>query len=116
MRHGLGHRKLNRNPAMRKALLRGLADQLIVNGRIETTLEKAKELRKIVEPLVASARIDSVAGRRNAAAVLYTKDAVKVLFSKRGVDHASRSGGYTRILKFGFRPGDHARRALIEFV
>jgi large subunit ribosomal protein L17 len=116
MRHGLAHRKLNRNPTTRKALLRGLADQLIVNGRIETTLEKAKELRKVVEPLVASARVDSVAARRNAASVLFTKEAVKVLFSKRGVDFAARNGGYTRIMKFGFRPGDHARRALIEFV
>jgi large subunit ribosomal protein L17 len=116
MRHGLAHKKLNRNPTTRKALLRGLADQLVVNGRIETTLVKAKELRKVVEPLVSIAKVDTVANRRRAASVLYTKDAVKELFSKHGTAYASRNGGYTRILKFAFRPGDHARRALIEFV
>ncbi len=116
MRHLHNNRKLNRKSAARKALLRGLATQLIEKSSIETTLEKAKELRKVVEPLVAMARVDSVNNRRSASAVLYTKNAVGVLFSSVGPKNATRPGGYTRILKLGFRPGDHARRAIIEFV
>jgi large subunit ribosomal protein L17 len=116
MRHRLAHRKLNRNPASRKALLRGLATQLIEHGTLLTTLERAKELRKVVEPLVALARVDSVVNRRSAAAQLYTKKSVGHLFTQWGPAHAARPGGYTRILKLGIRPGDHAKRALIEFV
>jgi large subunit ribosomal protein L17 len=116
MRHRLKHRKLNRNTASRKALLRGLATQLLENDSIVTTIERAKELRKIVEPLVALARVDSVNNRRAAASILYTKNSVGKLFSKVGPQNATRLGGYTRILKLGFRPGDHARRAIIELV
>ena len=116
MRHRLAHRKLNRNPDTRKALLRGLATQLIQHGRILTTLEKAKELRGVVEPLVSLARTDSVANRRLAAARLYGKEVVKVLFTKVAPANQARPGGFTRIMKLGFRPGDHARRAIIEFV
>ena len=116
MRHRLKHRKLNRDSAARKALLRGLATQLIENNAIETTLERAKELRKIVEPLVALARVDSVRNRRAAASILYTKSSLGKLFTLLGPKNATRLGGYTRILRLGFRPGDHARRAYIEFV
>jgi large subunit ribosomal protein L17 len=116
MRHRLAHRKLNRDSAGRKALLRGLATQLIEHGTVVTTVERAKELRKIVEPLVALARVDSVNNRRNAAATLYTKKSVGDLFSRVAPANAQRHGGYTRILRLGFRPGDNARRAIIEFV
>ncbi len=116
MRHRLKHRKLNRDSAARKALLRGLATQLIENNSIVTTVERAKELRKVVEPLVALAKVDSVNNRRSAAAILYTKNAVGKLFADLGPVNATRPGGYTRIMKLGFRPGDHARRAIIQFV
>ena len=116
MRHRLGHRKLNRNPSQRKALLRGLATQLLESGRILTTLERAKEIRGVVEPLVTLARKDNVANRRLAAATVYSKSALKRLFTDIAPANLSRPGGYTRILTLGFRPGDHARRAIIEFV
>lgn len=116
MRHRSGYRKLNRGPAERKALLRGLATQLIQFGRIETTLERAKELRGVVEPLVTMAKADSVANRRIAAARLYGPDVVRRLFTDVAKLNSARPGGYTRIMKLGFRPGDHARRAIIEFV
>ncbi len=116
MRHRSGYRKLNRGPAERKALLRGLATQLIQFGRIETTLERAKELRGVVEPLVTMAKADSVANRRIAAARLYGPDVVRRLFTDVAKLNSTRPGGYTRIMKLGFRPGDHARRAIIEFV
>jgi large subunit ribosomal protein L17 len=116
MRHRLQHRKLNRDSAARKALLRGLATQLVENNSIETTIERAKELRKVIEPLVALARVDNLNNRRAAASYLYTKNSIGKLFKQLGPKNASRPGGYTRILKLGFRPGDHARRALIEFV
>lgn len=116
MRHRLKHRKLNRGTASRKALLRGLATQLLEKNSIVTTVERAKELRKIVEPLVAMARVDNVNNRRAAAAILYGKEALGKLFTNVGPQNASRPGGYTRIMKLGFRPGDHARRAIIEFV
>jgi large subunit ribosomal protein L17 len=116
MRHRFGYRKLNRNTAERKALLRGLATQLLTTGRIETTVERAKELRGIVEPLITLARKDSLANRRIAAARLYGTEVVSRLFKTVAPSTGTRPGGYTRILKLGFRPGDHARRALIELV
>lgn len=116
MRHRFGYRKLNRNTAERKALLRGLATQLISSGRIETTVERAKELRGVVEPLITLARKDSLANRRIAAARLYGREVVAKLFKEVAPATGTRPGGYTRILKLGFRPGDHARRALIELV
>jgi large subunit ribosomal protein L17 len=116
MRHRLAHRKLNRNPSQRRALLRGLATQLIESGRIVTTLERAKELRGVVEPLVARGKVDTVANRRLAGSYLFGDTAVTRLFKDVGPAHSSRQGGYTRIVKLGFRPGDNARRAMIEFV
>jgi large subunit ribosomal protein L17 len=116
MRHRFGYRKLNRNASERKALLRGLATQLISSGRIETTVERAKEIRGVVEPLITLARKDSLANRRIAAARLYGSEVVTRLFKEVAPATGSRPGGYTRILKLGFRAGDHARRALIELV
>jgi large subunit ribosomal protein L17 len=116
MRHRSGHRKLNRNPAQRRALLRGLAGQLIKHGRILTTLEKAKELRKVVEPLITRAKVDSVFNRRFVSSYIYEKDIVKKLFIDTKENYLKRPGGYTRILRLGFRPGDHASRAVIELV
>jgi large subunit ribosomal protein L17 len=116
MRHRLAHRKLNRNPDQRRALLRGLATQLIESGRIVTTLERAKELRGIVEPLVARAKLDSVANRRIVAAYLYGSNAVVRLFKEVAPAHSARPGGYTRVVKLGFKAGDNSRRAMIEFV
>ncbi|MEN9810419.1 MAG: hypothetical protein RLZZ488_1986 [Pseudomonadota bacterium] len=116
MRHRFGYRKLNRNSTERKALLRGLATQLLTSGRIETTVERAKELRGVVEPLITLARKDSLANRRIAAARLYGSEVVSKLFREVAPATGTRPGGFTRILKLGFRPGDHARRALIELV
>lgn len=116
MRHRSGHRKLNRNPAQRRALLRGLAGQLLKHGRILTTLEKAKELRKVVEPLITRAKVDSVFNRRYVSSYLYEKDIVRKLFLDTKEHYLNRPGGYTRILRLGFRPGDHASRAVIELV
>ncbi|MEN9826429.1 MAG: hypothetical protein RI953_2174 [Pseudomonadota bacterium] len=116
MRHRFGYRKLNRNASERKALLRGLATQLLTSGRIETTVERAKELRGVVEPLITLARKDTLANRRLVAARLYGTEVVARLFKDVAPATGTRPGGFTRILKLGFRPGDHARRALIELV
>jgi large subunit ribosomal protein L17 len=116
MKHKMGYSRLNRDSAQRKALLRGLSTQLIMSGRIETNLTRAKSLRSVVEKLVTLARTDSVAGRRLAAARLYGPEAVKRLFAVVAPANKDRAGGYTRVLKLGFRPGDNARRAIIEFV
>ena len=116
MRHRLAHRKLNRNTAARKSLLRNLTVQLIEHGAVETTLEKAKELRGVVEPLITMAKTDSVFNRRKAANVIYGKSALGRLFKEVGPANQGRPGGYTRVLKLGYRPGDNARRALIELV
>lgn len=115
-KHRMGYRKLNRDSDQRKALLRGLNTELIMRGRIVTTLEKAKELRSTVEKLVTLAREDSVANRRLAAARLYGADAVRKLFGTVAPANKTRAGGYTRVMHLGFRAGDHARRAIIEFV
>lgn len=116
MRHRLAHRKLNKDAAGRKALLRGLATQLLLKGRIFTTVERAKELRKVVEPLVSLGRTDSLTNRRLAESRVYGDEALSRLFSVVGPANKTRPGGYTRIYKLGFRSGDHARQAIIEFV
>ena len=116
MRHRLGHRKLNKPLSHRMCMLRGMATQLIQNGFIVTTIEKAKELRKIVEPLVNLAKQDDFNSRRKAASLLYTKAALNKLFLEVGPKNLVRNGGYTRILKLGFRPGDNAKRVAIELV
>ncbi len=116
MRHRLAHRKLNRDTAARNSLLRNLTVQLIEHGAIETTLEKAKELRGVVEPLITLAKVDSVFNRRKAAVRLYGKSALGRLFKEIAPANKERTGGYTRVLKLGHRAGDNARRAVIELV
>ncbi len=116
MRHGKSGRKLNRNSSHRKAMYKNMASSLLNHEAIKTTLPKAKELRRVVEPLVTLAGDDSVANRRLAFSRLRDKEAVGKLFSEIGPRFKERPGGYTRILKCGFREGDKAPMAIIEFV
>jgi large subunit ribosomal protein L17 len=116
MRHGNGLRKLNRTSAHRAAMLRNMANSLIEHEAIKTTVPKAKELRRVVEPLITLAKVDSVANKRLAFARLRNRDNVTKLFSVLGPRFAKRPGGYTRILKMGFRVGDNAPMAFMELV
>jgi len=116
MRHGLGLRKLNRTSAHRLAMLRNMTNSLIAHEVIKTTLPKAKELRRVIEPLITRARQDSVANRRLAFARLRDDASVAKLFTDLGPRFKARPGGYTRILKMGFRVGDNAPMALVELV
>ena len=116
MRHGNGLRKLNRTSAHRKALLQNLMNALIEHEAIKTTLPKAKELRRVVEPMITLAKVDTVANRRLAFDRLRDRDSVTKLFNVLGPRFAKRPGGYTRILKMGFRVGDHAPMAYVELV
>lgn len=117
MRHQKSGRKLNRNSAHRKALFRNLAIALVEHEVIKTTLPKAKELRRFVEPLLTLAKNDTTANRRLVFARLgNNKEATKKLFDVLGKRVATRNGGYTRILKCGFRAGDAAPMAFIELV
>ena len=116
MRHRKAGRKLNRNSSHRKALFKNLSIALIEQDIIRTTLPKAKELRRFIEPLITLAKIDSVANRRLAFNKLRSDSAVGKLFSTIAVNSKDRNGGYTRIIKAGFRPGDKADMAYIELV
>ncbi len=116
MRHRKAGRKLNRNSSHRKALLKNLAIALIEQEIIKTTLPKAKELRKVIEPLITLGKVDSVANRRLAFNRLRSDAAVAKLFTEVSVNSKDRNGGYTRIIKAGFRPGDKADMAYIELV
>ena len=116
MRHRKTGRKLNRNSSHRKALFSNMVNSLIKHEIIKTTLPKAKELRGFAEPLITLAKTDSVAKRRLAFARLRDKDSVAKLFAELGPRYQERPGGYTRILRCGFRPGDNAPMAIIEFV
>ncbi|MDA9033273.1 50S ribosomal protein L17 [Gammaproteobacteria bacterium] len=116
MRHRKAGRKLNRNSSHRKALLKNLAIALIEQDIIRTTLPKAKELRKVIEPLITLGKEDTVANRRLAFSRLRSDLAVAKLFTEISVNSKDRKGGYTRIIKAGFRPGDKADMAYIEFV
>ena len=113
MRHRKSGRQLNRNSSHRQAMFRNLASALVSHEIIKTTLPKAKELRRVVEPLITLAKEDSVANRRLAFA--RTRNIAK-LFNELGPRFAQRAGGYTRILKCGFRAGDNAPMAYIELV
>jgi large subunit ribosomal protein L17 len=108
MRHRHGLRKLNRTSSHRQALFRNMSVALLTHEVIKTTLPKAKELRRIVEPLITLAKVDSVANKRLAFARLRDRDLVVRLFAEIGPRFAARPGGYTRILKAGFRQGDNA--------
>ena len=116
MRHGNGLRKLNRTSAHRQAMLRNMMNSLIEHEAIKTTVPKAKELRRVVEPMITLAKVDSVANRRLAFARLRDDASVAKLFANLGPRYNSRPGGYTRILKMGFRVGDNAPMAFVELV
>lgn len=116
MRHGYGLRKLNRTSSHRLAMLRNMMNSLIAHEAIKTTVPKAKELRRVVEPMITLAKEASVANRRLAFDRLRDRDSVTKLFNVLGPRFAARPGGYTRILKMGFRVGDNAPMALVELV
>ncbi|UDG82753.1 50S ribosomal protein L17 [Candidatus Vallotia lariciata] len=116
MRHRHGLRKLNRTSSHRLAMLRNMSNSLIKHESIKTALPKAKELRKVIEPLITLSKKSSVANRRLVFARLRDDKSVSKLFEVLGPRYATRSGGYLRILKFGFRVGDNAPMALVELV
>ena len=116
MRHGHGLRKLNRTSSHRKAMLQNMMNSLIEHEAIKTTVPKAKELRRVIEPMITLAKEDSVANRRLAFNRLRDRDSVTKLFNELGPRFKVRPGGYTRILKMGFRVGDNAPMALVELV
>jgi len=116
MRHRESGRKLNRNSSHRQAMFRNMAVSLMNHEMIRTTLTKAKELRRVAEPLITYAKSDSVAKRRLAFSRLRDRSAVTKLFNELGPRYKDRPGGYLRILKCGFRTGDNAPMAIVELV
>lgn len=116
MHHKIIGKKLNRNSSHRKMMWRNMSASLLKLELIQTTLVKAKELRRFVEPLITLAKVDTIANRRLAFARLRDKAAVAKLFTQIGPRHANRPGGYLRVLKCGFRTGDNALMAYIEVV
>ncbi|GAB5604515.1 50S ribosomal protein L17 [Sideroxyarcus sp. TK5] len=116
MRHRLGLRKLNRTSSHRLAMLRNMTVSLLRHEAIKTTLPKAKELRRVAEPILTLGKNPSLANKRLAFARLRDREMVTKLFDELGPRYAARNGGYSRILKFGFRKGDNAPMALIELV
>ena len=116
MRHRHGLRKLNRTSSHRQAMFRNMANSLIEHEAIKTTLPKAKELRRVVEPLITLAKEPTVANKRLAFDRLRNRDNVVKLFGELGPRYQARPGGYTRILKMGFRVGDNAPMAFVELV
>ena len=116
MRHRHSGRQLNRKSPHRTAMFRNMTASLVEHEVIKTTLPKAKELRRVAEPLITLAKVDSVANRRLAFARLRSKEAVGKLFGELGPRFEDRPGGYTRIMKCGFRTGDKAPMAYIELV
>lgn len=116
MRHRNGLRKLNRTSSHRKAMFKNMAGALLRHEVIKTTLPKAKELRRVVEPLITLGKKPSLANRRLAFSRLRDREMVVKLFDELGPRYATRNGGYLRILKFGFRNGDNAPMALVELL
>ena len=116
MRHRLGLRKLNRTSSHRLAMFRNMTVSLLRHELIKTTLPKAKELRRVAEPILTLGKTPSLANRRLAYARLRDREMVTKLFDELGPRYAARNGGYSRILKFGFRKGDNAPMALIELM
>jgi len=116
MRHRLGLRKLNRTSSHRLAMLRNMTNSLLRHEAITTTLPKAKELRRVAEPIITLGKKPSLANRRLAFNRLRDREMVIKLFDQLGPRFANRNGGYLRILKFGFRQGDNAPMALVELV
>ena len=116
MRHRKSGRKLNRNSSHRKAMFQNMANSLFLHEVIKTTLPKAKELRRVVEPLITKAKSDSVANRRHVFSKLRDDAIVAKLFNELGPFYKDRPGGYVRILKAGYRTGDKAPMALVQLV
>jgi large subunit ribosomal protein L17 len=116
MRHRHGLRKLNRTSSHRLAMLRNMTNSLLTHEAIRTTLPKAKELRRVAEPLITLGKTPTLSNRRLACSRLRDKDVVYKLFNELGPRYAKRPGGYLRILKFGFRLGDNAPMALVELM
>ena len=116
MRHRLGLRKLNRTSSHRLAMFRNMTVSLLRHEVIKTTLPKAKELRRVAEPILTLGKNPSLANRRLAFARLRDREMVTKLFDELGPRYAARNGGYSRILKFGFRKGDNAPMALVELM
>ncbi len=116
MRHRLGLRKLNRTSSHRLAMLRNMTNSLLKHEVIATTLPKAKELRRVVEPMITLGKTATVANRRLAFNRLRDRDMVVKLFNELGPRYSNRKGGYLRILKYGFRQGDNAPMALVELM
>ncbi|UTH75390.1 50S ribosomal protein L17 [Chromobacterium sp. IIBBL 290-4] len=116
MRHRYSNRKLNRTTSHRLAMLRNMANSLLKHEAIVTTLPKAKELRRVAEPLITLGKKPSLANRRLAFDRTRDRDIVVKLFDVLGARYATRNGGYVRILKYGFRKGDNAPMALVELV
>ncbi len=116
MRHGHGLRKLNRTSEHRLAMLRNMMNSLIEHEAIKTTVPKAKELRRVVEPMITLAKEPTLANKRLAFNRLRSRENVVKLFAELGPRYQTRPGGYTRILKMGFRVGDNAPMALVELV
>lgn len=116
MRHRKSGKKLGRNGSHRKSMFRNMSVSVINNEIMTTTLEKAKELRRFVEPLITLAKKDSVSNRRMAFSSLRSKEAVGKLFQDLGPRNLNRKGGYLQILKHGFRAGDSANMAVVKFI
>ena len=116
MRHRKSGRQLNRNSSHRKAMFQNMANSLFLHEAIKTTLPKAKELRRVVEPLITRAKSDSVANRRHVFSKLRDDAMVAKLFTELGPFYKDRPGGYIRILKVGFRTGDKAPMAVVQLV
>lgn len=116
MRHRHGLRKLNRTSSHRLAMLRNMTVSLLRHEAIKTTLPKAKELRRVVEPILTLGKTDTLANKRLAFARLRDREIVQKLFAELGPRYATRNGGYLRILKMGFRVGDNAPMAFVELV
>ena len=116
MRHRKSGRQLNRNSSHRKAMFQNMANSLFLHEAIKTTLPKAKELRRVVEPLITKAKSDSVANRRHVFSKLRDDAMVAKLFTELGPFYKDRPGGYVRILKAGFRTGDKAPMAIVQLV
>ena len=116
MRHGLAHRKLNKTTSHRKAMFANMAASLITHEQIVTTLPKAKEMAPLMDKLITLAKKGDLAARRQAIAKVRDEDAVRKLFDVMGDRYKDRNGGYTRVMKAGFRPGDNAPVAVLELV
>jgi large subunit ribosomal protein L17 len=116
MRHRKSGKQLNRNSSHRKAMFKNMMNALLREETIKTTLPKAKELRRFIEPVITKAKVDSVANRRNAFAKLRDSEMVAKLFTQIAPHFKERNGGYTRILKAGFRTGDKAPMAVMQLI